>query len=126
MPPQSLIWLQKRLLVFSLTSVVIIIGFSLTTFNSLFEVPAVRFIRITAKFVNDKLSNVLISSNFFIIPESNIVKLDEVLKCSPLKMNEVLKKIEGLYQETCTQTLGINAEDFAKGISKIKEVLESV
>ncbi|MEM3398062.1 MAG: hypothetical protein QW724_04960 [Nitrososphaerota archaeon] len=41
-------------------------------------------------------------------------------------MNEVLKKIEGLYQETCTQTLGINAEDFAKGISKIKEVLESV
>ncbi|MEM3884368.1 MAG: lipoate--protein ligase [Nitrososphaerota archaeon] len=87
---------------------------------------ASKLIRITAEVVDGKLSDVLISGDFFMIPESNVVKLEEVLKGSPLEMNEILKRIESFYQETGTQTPGITAEDFAKGILKIKEAIEGV
>lgn len=85
---------------------------------------ASKLIRITAKVVDGKLSDVLISGDFFMVPEGNIAKLEEVLKSSPLDMDEVLKRIKNFYEETGTQTPGITAEDFAKGILKVKEAIE--
>lgn len=84
-----------------------------------------KLIRITAEVVDGKLSDVLISGDFFMIPESNIARLENALKNSPLKMDEVLRRIENFYKETGTQTPGITAEDFARAIMKVKEAIES-
>ncbi|PUA31206.1 MAG: hypothetical protein B9J98_07350 [Candidatus Terraquivivens tikiterensis] len=87
---------------------------------------ASKLIRVTAEVVDDRLSDVLISGDFFMIPENYLAKLEEVLKGSSLDAEEVLRRVKRFYQETGVQTPGITAEDFANAILKVKDVVGSV
>ncbi len=84
---------------------------------------AKKLIRIRAEIVEDKISDIMITGDFFLIPENEILKLEAKLTGSPLEYDAVMDRIKSFYDETDVQTPGLTPKDFADAIMKIKDML---
>lgn len=89
------------------------------------DYKAKKMIRIRAELIGDKILDVMLSGDFFMIPRDNLSKLELSLKDVTLRRNEVLEKIREFYKKTNVQTPGITPEDFAEAIMKLRKLAET-
>ncbi len=79
---------------------------------------AKKMIRITMEKVNGKIRDILISGDFFMIPEEASYKLELALIGASLDKNELLGKIQDFYNQTSIETSGVDPTDFVDAIMK--------
>lgn len=83
---------------------------------------AKKMIRVTVEKAFGKIRDILISGDFFMVPENALPKLEESLIGLELKKDILIKNLKLFYLETKVQTPGIKPEDFVETIMKtVKE-----
>jgi len=89
------------------------------------EHKAKKLIRIRAELAGTRILDVIISGDFFMVPESALTNLESNLKGAILDQNDVLNRIRQFYGENRVQTPGITPEDFAEAIMKLRNFAET-
>lgn len=84
-----------------------------------------KLIRVRAELIGEKILDLLISGDFFMMPENALPKLELSLKGATLSRQEVLERIRGFYEKNKVQTPGIAPEDFAEAIMRLRELAET-
>jgi len=79
---------------------------------------AKKMIRITMEIANETIKDILISGDFFMIPEDASHKLESALIGTSLDRNELLRKIQNFYDQTSIETSGVDPIDFVDVIMK--------
>ena len=77
-----------------------------------------KMIRVTAEVVQDHLKDILISGDFFMIPEDALPLLEQSLLHAPTEYAEVLQRVRRFYAENSVETPDMTAEDFTSAIMK--------
>ncbi|MDH5389555.1 MAG: lipoate--protein ligase [Candidatus Bathyarchaeota archaeon] len=83
---------------------------------------AKKMIRVTMEIAFDKIRDILISGDFFMIPEQALPKLEEALVGSSIDRGEILNTVKQFYDKIKVQTSGIKPVDFVEAIMKAVEV----
>jgi lipoate-protein ligase A len=81
-----------------------------------------KLIRVTAELSGNKILDILISGDFFMMPESALPKLESNLKGAVLSRDEILKIVYKFFMDYKVQTPGLCPEDFANAIIKLREL----
>jgi len=79
---------------------------------------AQKMIRVTVEVAYDHLEDVLISGDFFMVPEDTLPLLEKNLRHTPTDYAEILKRVRRFYVENSVKTPGLTAEDFSTAIVK--------
>ncbi|NHV96512.1 MAG: lipoate--protein ligase family protein [Thaumarchaeota archaeon] len=82
------------------------------------DYKAQKLIRITLEVVEGRIRDVLISGDFFMIPEEALPKLEEMLKGATLQREVLTKKIQEFYSRYRVQTPNVAPEDFVEALMK--------
>lgn len=82
------------------------------------DFKAKKMIRVTAEVAFGKIRDILISGDFFMVPENALPKLEEALTDSPLEKKALLKRVKRFYEETKVQVPGIEPKDFVEAIMR--------
>ncbi|MEM2960844.1 MAG: hypothetical protein QXU67_04495 [Candidatus Bathyarchaeia archaeon] len=80
---------------------------------------AKKLIRVSAELVGDELRDIMISGDFFMIPEIALPKLESSLRGAKLDRDCILKRILDFYTQSGVQTPGIEPEDFVDAIMRL-------
>jgi lipoate-protein ligase A len=88
------------------------------------EHKAKKLIRARAEILGNKILDITLSGDFFMMPRDNLSDLEERLKGATLDRGEILERIEGFYNVGGVQVPGIAPEDFAETLMKLKELVE--
>jgi lipoate-protein ligase A len=83
-----------------------------------------KLIRVTAETIGDKILDLIISGDFFIIPEESIERLREKLRGVVMDEAEVKSRINEFINESKAQLLGLDINDLTSAITKLKEYSE--
>jgi DNA replication protein DnaD len=83
---------------------------------------AKKMIRITMEVENETIRDILISGDFFMIPEDASHKLESALIGNSLNRNELLHEIQNFYNQTSVETSGVDPIDFVDAIMKVASV----
>ena len=89
------------------------------------DYKAKKLIRVRAELVGTRILDVMISGDFFIVPEEALTDLKSSLKGSILDRDEVLSRVRGFYRKSGAQTPGITPEDFTDAIMKLMNLAET-
>ncbi len=81
-----------------------------------------KMIRVTMEIAFDKIRDILVSGDFFMIPEQALPKLEEELVGSSIDRGEILNRVKQFYDKVKVQTSGIEPVDFVEAITKAVEV----
>ena len=85
---------------------------------------AEKLIRITLETVNGRISDILISGDFFYEPEDALGELEEELKGAKIRKKILTEKIQAFFEKKGVQLAGVTAKDFVEAIliaqSKVK------
>jgi lipoate-protein ligase A len=85
---------------------------------------AEKLIRITLETVNGRISDILISGDFFYEPEDTLGELEEELKGTKIRKKILTSKIEEFFEKNNIKLAGVTAKDFVEAIliaqSKVK------
>jgi lipoate-protein ligase A len=79
---------------------------------------AKKMIRVTAELVSGKINDIMLSGDFFMIPENALPELEKQLVGVQLSYDEILRKVSKFYEEFKVQVPGVEPEDFAEAITK--------
>jgi len=85
---------------------------------------AKKMIRVTAELIEDRILDVLISGDFFMIPEESLLILESALKGARLSESELLGRVNKFYEESKVQTPGVTSKDFVDAMMKLREAIE--
>lgn len=77
-----------------------------------------KMVKVTLEIAAGKISDILISGDFFMIPETMLPNLETELRGAPLNENELLSKIKEFYEHHRIQTPGVNPADIVQAILK--------
>lgn len=77
-----------------------------------------KLIRVTMEVAFDRVGDILISGDFFMLPEGVLHELEGALVGAQLERGEVLGRVKRFYAETGVQTPGIEPEDFVEAVMK--------
>ena len=86
---------------------------------------AKKMIKLTAEVLDDRILDIMVSGDFFAVPEEAMVKLEEALKGARLDRDELLERIKAFYEETGVETPGIGPEDFLEALMKLRKAIEA-
>ncbi|MEM2904558.1 MAG: hypothetical protein QW057_03355 [Candidatus Bathyarchaeia archaeon] len=86
------------------------------------EHKARKLIRVRAELVGETINDILLSGDFFMLPERALKRLESRLKHVRLNREEVLTAICEFYEESGVATPGILPEDFAEAVMKIRDL----
>jgi len=86
---------------------------------------AKKMIRLTAELMGDKILDIIISGDFFAIPEEAISALEEALRGCRLDREELLERIKAFYASAGVDTPGIGPDDFVEALMKLREAVEA-
>jgi len=78
---------------------------------------AKKMIRVTMEIAFNKIRDILISGDFFMVPETALPKLERDLVNVPLNHDDVLRRVKNFYESFKIQTPGIEPEDIAQAIT---------
>ena len=81
---------------------------------------AKKMLRITVEITSGRITDILISGDFFIIPEHALQKLEQSLVEATLDQDELKRRIKNFYDETCVQIPGIEPQDLVDAIMRLK------
>lgn len=82
-----------------------------------------KLIRVTVEVVEGRIRDILISGDFFMIPEEALPKLEETLKGLPLQQSVILQTIQDFYSRFKVQTPNVVPEDFVEALMKVSNEL---
>ena len=80
-----------------------------------------KMIRVTMEIISNKIIDVLISGDFFMVPEMMMQRLEKELIGVELNYDDILKKVKKFYQNFEVQSPGIVPDDFAHAIMRTVE-----
>jgi len=83
-----------------------------------------KLIKVTAEVIGNKILDIMITGDFFMVPEDGVSKIESALRGMTLNHEDVVKKIKEVFKKYGIQSPGIPAEDFADAIMKLKEYTE--
>ncbi len=83
---------------------------------------AKKMIHVTTEIAFGKIRDILISGDFFMVPEQTLPKLEKELAESPIDRDEILKRVNQFYNKAKVQTPGIEPSDLVEAIMKAVEV----
>jgi lipoate-protein ligase A len=83
---------------------------------------AKKMIRVTMEIAFDKIRDILISGDFFMIPEEALSRLEETLIGLSIDRDEILNRVKQFYDKVRVQISGIEPADFVEVIMKAAEV----
>ncbi|MGQ9514860.1 MAG: lipoyl protein ligase domain-containing protein [Thermoproteota archaeon] len=83
---------------------------------------AKKLIRVRAELVCDELREIMISGDFFMIPEAALHDLESSLRGTKMDRDSILKIVFDFYKRSGVQTPGVKPEDFVDAIVKLVEV----
>jgi len=78
-----------------------------------------KMIRVTIEVVDGKIRDILISGDFFMIPEDASHRLEEALIGSSLEREELTERVERFYREASIEASGVKPVDFVDAVMKI-------
>ena len=81
-----------------------------------------KLIRVTMEVAEGKIRDILVSGDFFMLPETAHPKLEETLIGAPLERGEIEKRVEEFYEKFGVQTPGMKPSDFVDAIMKAAEL----
>jgi len=81
---------------------------------------AKKMIRVTAEIASGRIADILISGDFFIIPEQVLPKLERSVINAALDPVELEARIQNFYAETSVQIPGIEPKDLVDAIMRLK------
>jgi len=67
------------------------------------------------------IQSITITGDFFLLPEDALWKLEERLKGAKLERNEIIKKIEQVFEETEAIVVGSTPQEIAEVILEARE-----
>jgi hypothetical protein len=73
-------------------------------------------IRVTIEVAFNKIRDILISGDFFMVPETMLPKLERELIDVPLNHDDVLQKVKRFYGSFSIQSPGVEPEDIVNAI----------
>ncbi len=85
---------------------------------------AKKLIRVRAEIAGNQIRDIMISGDFFMMPEETIGDLESSLKDVVLERDELLKRIQRFYESREVQTPGLTYEDFAEAVLKLRNMAE--
>lgn len=83
-----------------------------------------KLIKVTAEVIDDKILDIMITGDFFMVPEDGISKIEVALKGMILNREKIAEKIREVFEKHGIQSPGISAEDFADAIMRLMEYTE--
>ncbi|MFX1602085.1 MAG: lipoate--protein ligase [Promethearchaeota archaeon] len=86
-----------------------------------FKAPG-GLIRVTVEEVDDKIKDIVLSGDFFMLPHDSISEVEKALIGAKTGTDEVLSRIKEAYEKHTIESPGVTPEDFS---SAIKMALES-
>jgi len=78
-------------------------------------------VRVTMEIAFDRIRGILLSGDFFMIPEDTLPKLEAELVGAPLDRGELSQRLKRFYERTKVQVPGVMPEDFVEAIMKAAE-----
>jgi len=81
---------------------------------------AKKMIRITAEVISGRIADILVSGDFFLIPEQVLPELERSLIGAPLDSRELERRISSFYVKTSVQIPGLEPRDFVDAIMRLK------
>lgn len=82
-----------------------------------------KLIRVRAELSGDKILDLMLSGDFFMMPEESLSKLEANLKGATLNREEILNRVSEFYEKSEAQTPGIAPEDFTEAVMKLREIV---
>jgi lipoate-protein ligase A len=82
-----------------------------------------KLIRLQVEAIGDKIFDVEITGDFFIIPKESIDRLEEVLRGTRIEEKELTQKIEAFYEKYSPESPGVTPRDFVDAFMKLKKLL---
>jgi len=86
---------------------------------------AKKLIRISAQILGDKILDISITGDFFLTPVDAVSKIESSLRNVLLSHDRILRTIRDCFEDEEIQSPGINPEDFAEAVMKLKELAET-
>lgn len=84
-----------------------------------------KLIRVRAELAETQILDIVISGDFFMIPENAIRDLELGLRGTILERDELLGRIQRFYEKSGVQTPGLTREDFAEALMKLRNLSET-
>jgi len=81
---------------------------------------AKKLIRVTAEVANGRVTDIVFSGDFFIIPEQTLPELEKAIVNSALDPAEVEARVKRFYAESDAQIPGIEPSDLVEAIMRLK------
>ncbi len=85
---------------------------------------AKKLIRVRAELIGDRILDVMLSGDFFMVPEESLQQLESSLKGAILNYEEVLDRVRGFYRRSEIQSPMISPRDFTQAIMKLRDLAE--
>lgn len=85
------------------------------------EYKAKKMIRVTAELIGNRVKDLMLSGDFFMIPENGLPKLESALNGANLDREIILKRIRTIYESDGIQTPSIRPEDFTEAMMKLRD-----
>ncbi|MEM2922313.1 MAG: lipoate--protein ligase [Candidatus Bathyarchaeia archaeon] len=79
-----------------------------------------KLIRVTAEIVDGRIVDVVISGDFFIVPEDTIRKLEKIMVGSTLDVTDVERRVKQFYEGSNAQFPGIEPQDLVEAFMQLK------
>jgi lipoate-protein ligase A len=85
---------------------------------------AQKLIRVRAALKEARIIDIMVSGDFFMVPEEALQDLESSLKGVSLNKDEVLGRVRRFFESSKVQTPGLTQEEFAEAIMKLEEFAE--
>ena len=82
-----------------------------------------KLIRVRAELMADRILDIALMGDFFMIPEEAVSRLEKALRGVKLDREEILRRVSKFYEEG-VETPGIGPEDFVEAVLKLKNFAE--
>jgi lipoate-protein ligase A len=77
-----------------------------------------KMIRVTLEIVHNTLKDVLISGDFFMVPEEKLPLLEEKLRGAVADYPEIHRRVRKFYDDNIVETPGVTVDDLSTAIMK--------
>ena len=78
-----------------------------------YKVPGGKLLVAKVQVTEDKIASVIISGDFFLLPETDLEELEEALKGMKADPGKIEEKVTGFFINRKTTIVGASAKDFA-------------
>ena len=88
-----------------------------------YKAPGGKLVRVRLARKDDVISWIKVYGDFFLIPEDSLLEMENLLRGTLLREEEVKHRLDRFFALTGVQTLGESTEDFVKAILSAKPVV---